>query len=129
MTENNQDFAGKSVLIVDDSALVAEKIQRTFKGLGLNVVGHVEDGLQAIEAYEQHKPDLICMDIIMANMNGIECGKKIHAKHPEAKIIYLSSIARGVLEKSFKGTINGNNFLEKPLGEEELKACLSSVFS
>ncbi|MBI5581042.1 MAG: PAS domain S-box protein [Deltaproteobacteria bacterium] len=79
------------VLLADDHALFRNGLGRLLKNeRGLEVVGHANDGKQAIELAQQLKPDVILMDISMPRVNGIEATRVIHRQYPEIRIIGLS---------------------------------------
>lgn len=57
----------------------------------LEVVGEAADGNQAIQAFEKHKPDLVLMDLRMPVKDGIHATAEIRAKHPNARILMLTT--------------------------------------
>jgi len=79
------------IIAVDDHNLFRESLVFS---LGRNnefeIVAEASNGLEAISEYEKHKPDLVLMDILMPELDGIEATRKIIEKHPEAKIIALT---------------------------------------
>lgn len=79
------------VIIVDDDYLVVQslKIIVTANGIEVLAVGH--DGIEAVKLYNEHKPDLILMDIRMEKMNGIEATKEILEIDPSAKILLITT--------------------------------------
>jgi len=81
-----------NVLIIDDDKLVCSsiKIILTTDPI-ISVVGTGNNGFEAIELYEQLRPDILLMDIRMDEMTGIEAGEKILSKYKEAKILYLTT--------------------------------------
>lgn len=85
---------GRRILIVDDAAFMRMMIKDILTKNNFEVVGEAADGLQAIEKYEELKPDLVTMDITMPEMDGIEALKKIKEKHPSATIIMCSAMGQ-----------------------------------
>lgn len=85
------------ILLVDDDLLVTSGIEIILKGkaadLGydLDIVGIASHGKEAVDLYQQFHPDIVLMDIRMPVMTGIEAGKEILAKDPDARIIYLTT--------------------------------------
>lgn len=80
------------VLIVDDDMLVAISLKTILeydKDMEVAAVGN--SGEEAINLYEELKPDVLLMDIRMAGMTGLEAGEKILAKYPDARILYLTT--------------------------------------
>jgi DNA-binding NarL/FixJ family response regulator len=57
----------------------------------IEVVGTADDGSAAVELVEKKKPDLVLMDLKMPVMNGVEAIRQIRAKHPEIKILVLTT--------------------------------------
>ena len=82
------------VLIVDDHQVVRQGL-RTFLELheDIRVIGEADNGLSAIEMVEQHQPDVVLMDLVMPQMDGITATQKIHATGSSAKIIALTSFS------------------------------------
>jgi two-component system chemotaxis response regulator CheY len=64
---------------------------------GHTIVAEAENGLKAIEAYQQSKPDLMLIDLIMPEMGGIEAVKRIMEIDPQAKIIICSAMGQQAL--------------------------------
>ena len=82
------------VLIVDDDNLVSLSLKTILEASGeVTIAGIGNSGEQAIELYERHQPDILLMDIRMEGMTGLTAGKQILAKHPEARIRFLTTFA------------------------------------
>jgi two-component system response regulator MtrA len=67
------------VLIVDDDLALAEMLGIVLRGEGLDVI-HVADGSAAIGAFQDHRPDLILLDVMLPGMDGISVCKRIRAE-------------------------------------------------
>ncbi len=82
------------ILIVDDHIVVRKGIRALLATeSGLDVIGEAENGSQAVEMYDELTPDLLLLDLLMPKMTGIQAIKKIREKHPDAKILVLTSFA------------------------------------
>lgn len=80
------------ILIVDDQNLIRQGIQAILESHPtLTVVGTADNGQSAIEQAKTLKPDIILMDVEMADMNGIDATRQITQQSPKTKIIILSS--------------------------------------
>ena len=84
----------KRILIVDDAAFMRMMIKDILSKNGFEVVGEAADGVQAIEKYNELKPDLVTMDITMPEMDGIAALKEIKGKDPTATIIMCSAMGQ-----------------------------------
>ena len=84
----------KNVLICDDAAFMRMMIKDILSKNGYNIAGEAENGLKAIEKYNELKPDLVLMDITMPEMDGIEALKKIKESDPNATIIMCSAMGQ-----------------------------------
>ncbi len=80
------------VLVVDDAAFMRFMIKTILKGMGHDVVGEASDGEEACALYDQLKPDLVTLDLIMPKKGGLDALKDIRAKHPQAKVVVISAV-------------------------------------
>ncbi len=80
------------VTVVDDHEVVRKGIIAYLKtDPRIDVVGEAESGKESIPIIEKEKPDVVLMDLIMENGNGIEATKKIMEIHPDCRVIILTS--------------------------------------
>ncbi len=79
------------ILIVDDHQLFREGVKRilAFED-SFEIVAEGDDGSEVFALYEEHRPDVVLMDINMPRMNGIEATEQLTSKYPGAKVIVLS---------------------------------------
>ena len=80
------------VLIADDHAVVRQGL-RTFLDLqdDIEVVAEAADGAEALAAAEEHVPDVVLIDLVMPNVDGIEAIRGLRERAPAARAIVLSS--------------------------------------
>ncbi|WP_250163696.1 response regulator [Psychrobacter sp. WY6] len=106
------------LMIVDDSN-IRNRIQRAYDSGQFMLVATATSGVQAIEKFNVHRPDVITMDLTMPQMDGLECIEKIIAIDPEVRILVVSALsdkATGIEALS----LGASGFLCKPFSEEEL---------
>lgn len=84
----------KRILVVDDSSFAYNEIADLVPSDEYEVITHAKDGEEGIRLYEELKPDIVTMDIIMPGIDGMEAAKEIIQRDPTAthKIIMLSSL-------------------------------------
>lgn len=85
------------VLIVDDALFMRKMLSDILKKEGIEVCGEAENGKEAVEKYQQLKPDLVTMDIVMPKMeeiDGVAAVKEITKIDPQAKIIMVSAMGQ-----------------------------------
>ena len=80
-----------SVMIVDDSMIMTQKLKVLMTELGHEVVRVCKDGPDAIRDYSLVKPDLVTMDITMPGMDGVEAMQAILERHAAARFIMVTS--------------------------------------
>src|SRR5579871_3319421 len=83
----------KKVLIVDDSQFLRNRLKEILERNGFEVVGIAQNGLEAVSQYEKLKPDLVTLDIIMPQINGLETLKKLRAIDPDAAVVIVTSFS------------------------------------
>lgn len=101
------------VLIVDDAAFMRMMVKDILSKNGYDVVGEAANGLQAIEKYQELRPDITTMDITMPEMDGISAVKEIKKLDPNAKVIMCSAMGQQamVIEAIQSGA---RDFIVKP---------------
>jgi CheY-like chemotaxis protein len=108
------------ILIADDQKSVGETLAALVTQCRHEVVEVVGSGLEAIQAYTRHRPDLVLMDYWMPRLNGATACRNILAKYPAARIILISGtdLSKEIAES---GAIA---VLKKPVGLQPLYAAL-----
>jgi DNA-binding NarL/FixJ family response regulator len=82
------------VLLVDDHRLLREGLRKILEDTaGIEVVGEADDGLSALAAVAEVRPEVVVMDVGMNGMNGIEATQRLRKDHPRVKVVALSTHA------------------------------------
>ena len=124
MNTNNDKI---TVMLVDDHAIVRQGL-RTYLELqpDLEVVGEASDGQMAITMARDKLPDIILMDLVMPNSDGVEATREITSTSPSTKIIVLTSFSED--EKVFASIKAGaQGYLMKDVLPQDLVRAIRTV--
>jgi len=111
-------------MVVDDSKFVYNEMVFFLENSDFDLVKYCRSGEEAIEAYREFKPDLVTMDIILPRMDGFECAKIILKDDPEARIVFVSSLAYDDTIEEAK-ELGCDEFLFKPFERDSLIGILT----
>ena len=108
-----------SVLIVDDNDLMRTLLRGILRGETFQVTSEAKNGVLALESIEKSKPDIVFLDVMMPEMDGLETLQAIKAKHPEIIVIMITGnpSAENVKE-SIQGGAGG--FIIKPFNSAKV---------
>ena len=103
------------ILLVDDDQLVCSSLKTILEAQQQMIVGIGYSGKEAISLYDSLLPDVLLMDIRMEDMNGVDASEQILAKHPDARILFLTTFSDDeyivrALKLGVKGYILKQNF-------------------
>ena len=114
------------ILIVDDAAFMRMMIKDILTKNGYEVVAEAANGVQAVELYKTHQPDLVTMDITMPEMDGIEAVKQIKAVNPGAKIVMCSAMGQqSMVMDAIKA--GANDFIVKPFQADRVLEAVKKI--
>ena len=80
------------VMIVDDALFMRNMLREIFTRAGYEVVAEAENGEEALAQYQEFRPGLVTMDIVMPKMDGVAALKRIVAVDPSARIVMISAV-------------------------------------
>ena len=110
------------ILVVDDSAFTRKIIIDILTKVGYEIAGEAENGSEAINLYKKTKPDLVTMDIIMAevdNIDGIGAVREIVKMDPKARILMVTAVGlRESLNRAEQAGARG--FIIKPFNSSTI---------
>lgn len=115
------------VLVVDDSTLYRNTISRIVRNQpGMQVVAEADDGLAAVQAVENHRPDVVLMHISTPISNGLDATRAIKFKFPETRVIILTvHNADSIAEAARKA--GADLWLNKDCPLEEILQAINNV--
>ncbi|MBR5637264.1 MAG: response regulator transcription factor [Pseudobutyrivibrio sp.] len=84
----------KRILLIDDDELITMSLEMIINAEeGFTVIGKGNSGREGVKLFDELNPDLLLMDIRMADMNGLEAAEEILAKHKDAIILFLTTFS------------------------------------
>lgn len=102
-----------SVLIVDDTPIMRTMLKQLISNSGLTVVGDASNGGQALELVRQLKPSVVCLDIEMPGMNGLEVLKEIKASYEDVAVVMVTGDSKAAsVQQAIKDGASG--YILKP---------------
>ena len=108
-----------NIMIVDDLAFIKLLLKDLIEKAGFRVIGEASDGEEAINMYQEKRPDLVLLDITMPKMDGITALKKILALDPDAKIIMCSALGQQrLIVQAIQ--LGAKDFIVKPFRPERV---------
>lgn|SRR5574343_183556 len=117
-----------SIVIADDNDIMRSILRGMLRGEEYDVIGEARNGLTAVETVERLKPDIVCMDVMMPEMNGIEALTQIKAAHPEIEVVMVTSNSDPeTVQESIQNGASG--FIIKPFNAARVLDTLTKVGS
>lgn len=118
----------KRVVIADDSIASLRQLEKVIAGSGdLEVVATARNGLEAIQAYQAKRPDILCMDLNMPEMDGITALRTLVALDAGATVVLVTSLG-GVGEKFSEALkLGAKAVVTKPFEPERLVKILREL--
>lgn len=114
----------KKVLVVDDAAFMRVSIKNMIAKHGFEVVGEAENGLIAVQKFQELQPDIVTLDITMPEMNGLEALKEIMKNNPNAVVIMVSALGQESMVR--EAVMSGaKGFVVKPFKEDVIVSALN----
>lgn len=112
------------ILVCDDSILARKQLKNFLTSLGCNNILEAVNGSTAVETYKSHKPDLVFLDIVMPEKNGIEATKEIIEFDKSAYIVMASSVGTQTnLKEALR--LGAKDFIQKPLNKEQIQKVIN----
>ena len=115
------------ILIGDDSILARKQLKDVLTTFGSKHFFEAANGQEAIEKFKAEKPDIVFLDIVMPQKDGISAVSEICRIDPDAYIIIVSSVGT---QTQLRNAIEAGarDFIQKPLNTDQIKSILSVKF-
>lgn len=117
----------RSVLVVDDNDVMRTLLRAILRSDNqFEVVAEARNGIAAIEMAQRYKPDIICLDVVMPEMDGLEALREIKKERPETRVVIITGTpsASNVQEAM---SLGADGFIIKPFNAAKILDTLSAL--
>lgn len=126
MGQGSEQNASFQCLIADDSLFARKKIAGIVTKLGGSVVAEAENGMDAVDLYARHRPDLVLLDITMPRLDGVDALRRIMEQDKNAKVVIVSSLgSKDMIWKAI--SLGAKSFITKPFSPEYASLVIEGV--
>ena len=114
------------VVIADDEPLARERLRALLaEHPGIEVVAEAENGLDALQACSQHRPDMVLLDIAMPGVDGLEAARHLAAFDPRPAVVFCTAYDEHALSAFEAGAFD---YLMKPMELDPLFEKLNAAY-
>lgn len=116
------------ILLVDDAGYMRRLVGIMAKKGGHEIVGEAETGETAIELYEKIKPDIVILDILMPDMNGLEALRKIKGLDPDARVLMCTASEQSTHVQEAL-SLGAKGYIVKPFTREVILSTIEKALT
>ena len=114
----------KRLLITDDAMIIRAMIRDAATEAGWEVVGEATNGGEAVELYQSLQPDLVTLDLVMPEYDGLHALREIRRLNAEARVVIVSALnQKATLREALH--LGARDFLVKPFAKPMLLETIS----
>jgi two-component system chemotaxis response regulator CheY len=115
----------RTVIIADDSEFMRNLLREILEE-DHEILGEAENGVEAVDLYDEHGPDLVMMDIVMPIRDGIEATDEIKESDPDANVIMCTSVGQ---EEKMKEAVKAgaDGYITKPFQKPSVISAIEDV--
>ena len=114
------------ILVADDASFMRQMIREIVEMEGYEVVAEASDGIEAIDQFKNHHPDVVTMDIVMPRRSGIDAVKAILEFDPTARVVMCSALGQETLVTEALQA-GARDFIVKPFKPDSVVTTLKKV--
>lgn len=107
------------ILVVDDSAFMRGSLKLILERAGHEVVGMAANGREGVELFTKLRPDVVTLDILMKEMDGISALKEIIKIGPAAKVVMLTAVGLESKQEEARN-LGASGYIRKPFRQEDV---------
>src|ERR1700733_4748421 len=109
-----------TILLADDDPITLDALRACLEPEGFTVLS-ARHGGEALALWEKHRPDLLCLDIMMPQVDGYEVCRRVRAVDAQVPVLFLSAKSEEI-DVVVGLQLGADDFIRKPFGKHELLA-------
>ncbi len=119
---------GNRLLIVDDALIMRKRIREIAEDVGWEIAGEAQNGVEALQLFQSEQPDLVTLDIVMPELDGVAALKQLMLIDPTADVVMVSAVnqKQKLAECIEVGAID---FIVKPFEKSTLRSFFAKVLA
>ncbi len=127
MSENQSEFSGLKVMVIDDSNTIRRTAETLLKKAGCDVIS-ADNGFEALPVISAHHPDILFIDIMMPRLDGYQtCALvKNNPKFRDIPVVMLSS-KDGLFDRAKGRVVGAEQYLTKPFTKDDLLGAIRQL--
>jgi DNA-binding response OmpR family regulator len=114
-----------TILLADDDPITLDTLAACLAPEGFQTL-LARDGAEALELWKSHKPDLLCLDIMMPRVDGYEVCRRVRAEDGKVPVLFISA-KNEEIDVVVGLQLGADDFVRKPFGKQELLARIRSA--
>lgn len=119
-------FANLSVILIDDNDTTRAMLRAILRAEGIDVVGEAKDGATGVGLVRKLRPSMVCLDVMMPNVSGIEVLAQIKTEMPDVRVLMVTgSTDRDTVQAAIQGGACG--YLVKPFNAAKVVAAIETA--
>lgn len=113
------------ILLADDDPITLDALRACLEPEGFTAL-LARHGGEALALWEKHRPDLLCLDVMMPQVDGYEVCRRVRASDPQVPVLFLSAKSEEI-DVVVGLQLGADDFIRKPFGKHELLARIRAV--
>jgi len=114
-----------TILLADDDPVTLESLAACLQPEGFRTL-LARDGVEALELWRKHRPDLLCLDIMMPGIDGYEVCRRVRAENASVPVLFISAKSEEI-DVVVGLRLGADDFVRKPFGKHELIARIGAA--
>lgn len=120
-------FAHLKLLIIDDNDTTRAMLRSILRSEGIEVLAEARDGQNGLALIRKHQPNVVCLDVMLPDMSGIEVLNQIKLEFPTIRVIMVTgSTDRDTVQAAIEG--GASSYLVKPFNAGKVVGALEMLF-